>query len=364
MSNELYQHKRSDTIKWILTLLAFILVGVMLAGIILGWFEKKEEPPAEEEQQTEEVADGMMVSSVSAKGLKLAATATYAAAAENSDAPVMADKEYTLTVTPDPVTADDTYTWTATDTDKITLTPAADTKSCKVTCNEPFGTQITVTVTSKRNADVSAFCMLDYVKEITGVTVTAPDTITFDTTEQAHKITLTPTYGVGTITPDTLTVTGGSLKSNISGTLSVSNSVRNPDGGTTIYSRKGTMGDFSFSGDTLTVTTPAAAFIKSSTTSQIEGGMIINSLSEGGVQTFALSLGTPTVGQLNTAFNNSFKTKVDGEDDGELTVNYTYSHNGVELGQSSVKVSIGFDCSALIVNAVTAALNQGSVIFY
>lgn len=55
MSNELYQHKRSDTIKWVLTLLAFILVGVMLAGVILGWFDKKEEPPAEEEQ-TEQAA--------------------------------------------------------------------------------------------------------------------------------------------------------------------------------------------------------------------------------------------------------------------------------------------------------------------
>ena len=55
MSNELYEHKRSDTIKWVLTLLAFILVGVMLAGIILGWFEKKEESPVEEEQ-TEQAA--------------------------------------------------------------------------------------------------------------------------------------------------------------------------------------------------------------------------------------------------------------------------------------------------------------------
>lgn len=55
MSNELYEHKRSDTVKWVLTLLAFILVGVMLAGIILGWFDKKEELPAEEEQ-TEQAA--------------------------------------------------------------------------------------------------------------------------------------------------------------------------------------------------------------------------------------------------------------------------------------------------------------------
>lgn len=55
MNNELYEHKRSDTVKWVLTFLAFILVGVMLAGIILGWFDKKEEPPAEEEQ-TEQAA--------------------------------------------------------------------------------------------------------------------------------------------------------------------------------------------------------------------------------------------------------------------------------------------------------------------
>ena len=55
MSNELYEHKRSDTVKWVLTLFAFILVGVMLAGVILGWFDKKEEPPAEEEQ-TEQAA--------------------------------------------------------------------------------------------------------------------------------------------------------------------------------------------------------------------------------------------------------------------------------------------------------------------
>ena len=58
-NNELYEHKRSDTVKWVLTLFAFILVGVMLAGVILGWFDKKEEPPAEEEQAEQAaVTDG------------------------------------------------------------------------------------------------------------------------------------------------------------------------------------------------------------------------------------------------------------------------------------------------------------------
>lgn len=40
MNNELQQHKTADTVKWILTLVAFILVGVMIIGIILGWLEK------------------------------------------------------------------------------------------------------------------------------------------------------------------------------------------------------------------------------------------------------------------------------------------------------------------------------------
>ena len=48
MSNELQKHKTGDKIKWILTLIAFILVGVMFAGILCGWFDKKE--PAKEQE--------------------------------------------------------------------------------------------------------------------------------------------------------------------------------------------------------------------------------------------------------------------------------------------------------------------------
>ena len=37
---ELYEHKKSDTVKWVLTLIAFIVVGVLIAGLIAGWFDK------------------------------------------------------------------------------------------------------------------------------------------------------------------------------------------------------------------------------------------------------------------------------------------------------------------------------------
>ena len=53
----LFEHKKSDTVKWVLTLVAFLIVGVMLAGILCGWFEKKEELPQEETQQAA-VVDG------------------------------------------------------------------------------------------------------------------------------------------------------------------------------------------------------------------------------------------------------------------------------------------------------------------
>lgn len=72
MSNyELYEHKKSDTVKWVLTLIAFIVVGVLLAGLIAGWFDKGEDTlPVENEAAT--IQDGgMSVTPTSATGVRL-----------------------------------------------------------------------------------------------------------------------------------------------------------------------------------------------------------------------------------------------------------------------------------------------------
>ena len=53
--DELRQHKSSDKVKWFLTLIAFILMGLTLAGLITGYIvpqEPKEILPSTE--QTEE----------------------------------------------------------------------------------------------------------------------------------------------------------------------------------------------------------------------------------------------------------------------------------------------------------------------
>ncbi len=74
MSNyELYEHKKSDTVKWVLTLIAFIIVGVLIAGLIAGWFDKQEDSPAAVTEQTTAIDGGMSVTPSAANGIRLMA---------------------------------------------------------------------------------------------------------------------------------------------------------------------------------------------------------------------------------------------------------------------------------------------------
>lgn len=58
MNNELQEHKTRDKIKWICTLIAFIIVGVTLIGIICGMVaNKKEGQPQKSEEQTAVLAE-------------------------------------------------------------------------------------------------------------------------------------------------------------------------------------------------------------------------------------------------------------------------------------------------------------------
>lgn len=364
-----FNSEHKTTTKRIIAGIALLLAAALLVTLICVCALNSREGKGQLESQTQ-TTDGMVVSGISAKGLSVRAMATTLSEDSSGDStPAMADSAYTLVVTPEPVTADDTYTWSATNTADILLAPSSDTKSCTVTCKNAFRQQITVTVKSETNTYVSATCTLDYLKPVTSVTVTAPQTITFGTSSTAHTVKITPVYGVGTITPDTLTITGGSLQKNVAATTSVSNTVGNSDGTTTIHIRRATLGDFTFSGATFNMTTPAAAFIKSSSVTSTEGGLILQNMSdtveESTVQPLvAPDLGIPTSAQLNDAFNNSFKLNVKGTDDGVLTVNYTYGHGGTTVGSGTATLSVGFDCSSMLTNAVTATLNDGQVIFY
>ena len=153
--------------------------------------------------------DGMTVFEVHARGLAL--TVIPLAQTDLGDGEIVTDASYTVTLTPDSVDAVDTYLWSATDNVNITHSSLNDGKSCIIKCNSAFGTPITVTVSSKVNADISAEITLDYVKAITSLTVTSPKIINFNSSGRDYSIEATPVYGVGTVMPDGFTITGGKL---------------------------------------------------------------------------------------------------------------------------------------------------------
>lgn len=183
-NNELYMHKRSDTIKWII---AFTLIAVLLAGMIGAWVVLwKDKPvdknPVQEQEQEAVVTDGDGNVMESGKVYAMPANMVFAAtAAEPSDA----KDGITLKATIDPDTAanqnvdwsvsfvNPSSSWASgkTVTDYVTVTPTSDgSLTATVQCLKAFGEQIKITVTSRANEYATAGCTVDYARRITDFT--------------------------------------------------------------------------------------------------------------------------------------------------------------------------------------------------
>ena len=183
-NNELYTHKRSDTIKWII---AFTLIAVLLAGMIGAWVVLwKDKPvdknPVQEQEQEAVVTDGDGNVMESGKVYAMPANMVFAAtAAEPSDA----KDGITLKATIDPDTAanqnvdwsvsfvNPSSSWASgkTVTDYVTVTPTSDgSLTATVQCLKAFGEQIKITVTSRANEYATAGCTVDYARRITDFT--------------------------------------------------------------------------------------------------------------------------------------------------------------------------------------------------
>ena len=183
-NNELYTHKRSDTIKWII---AFTLIAVLLAGMISVWVvlwkdKPVDENPVQEQEQEAVVTDGDGNVMESGKVYAMPANMVFAAtAAEPSDA----KDGITLKATIDPDTAanqnvdwsvsfvNPSSSWASgkTVTDYVTVTPISDgALTATVQCLKAFGEQIKITVTSRANEYATAECTVDYARRITDFT--------------------------------------------------------------------------------------------------------------------------------------------------------------------------------------------------
>ena len=182
MSNELYEHKRSDTVKWILTLLAFILVGVMLAGIILGWFEREEETPAEEEQIV--VVDGTTMDTASLYRMPERMAFTSAALTSERSAQVRIEA-YVYPENAANREVDFSLAWgnaptngSEEVTDFVTVTPESDgSRIATVACQKAFGGDTILLTATTRDGGYQATCTIVYVCHAEAIVVTTADAV-------------------------------------------------------------------------------------------------------------------------------------------------------------------------------------------
>lgn len=182
MNQELQQHKKSDTVKWILTLIAIILIGILLVGIICGWFDRKEAESVEEEESSQAVQNMVMGESVG-HNMSLSSVRSAEPAAQALESVTL-----TATVKPDNTAENTGVDWTIkwqnaasawaegkAVTDYVTVTPQgsgyAESKTVTLTNLQAFGEQIVVTAISRDNPEITASCTVDYAQSVENFTL-------------------------------------------------------------------------------------------------------------------------------------------------------------------------------------------------
>ena len=225
-NNELYEHKRSDTVKWVLTLFAFILVGVMLAGIILGWFDKKEEPPAEEEQ-TEQAAvmDGEGNAMDEDTIYPMPEKMSFSAAAFAQPRAQFGEPSGTTVTSPQSVdvrikayvypesaankTVDFSVAWGNAPThgseqvsNYLTVTPDSDgSTTATVSCKKSFGDDTIIITVTTREGGYTATCTVSFTGIASGIEITSSTATKKSTSERGEYYELgtskTYTFNIG-----------------------------------------------------------------------------------------------------------------------------------------------------------------------
>ena len=324
-----------------------LAASVITTGVCFGTGRWQVAPDEPVQEQPDEEAGGAVIGEGEANGISLTSASISPEDFEAYGVSPLAETAYTVTITPEPADAVDTYTWTCDNTQQIQLSPSSDTKSCTVSCTGGFETQATITIASAVNPDITATVTVDYVKRVESVTISvAGDKIKFGgDSEYANSIIITPNYGIGTITPE-FTVTGRELKYDFTVTTRLHNTIPGYEEGYIEVSGY----NYNFAGDTLSLTTPYDFFVADTETSVIKH---------------------PSETQLAAAFNNSFAENATGTtSDGTLTISYSVSYNpesedvqGSFSDTGTASVDVAFDVSELVVNASNITSSDSGLIY-
>lgn len=185
---ELYAHKRSDKVKWVIS---FFLIIVLLAGVVGAWvlLLKPEESKPEPEE------GGAIITEGESHGMKLMSTRIAPEDYDEYGISPMAETAYQLTATITPENATNkAVDWTIafvnpssewasgkTVTDYVTVTPTSDgALTANVECVKDFGEQVRVTVISRDNTSVTANATVDYTQKLESVKSTFGSTVLTD----------------------------------------------------------------------------------------------------------------------------------------------------------------------------------------
>ena len=196
MSNELYEHKRSDTVKWVIS---FFLILVLLVGMVGTWvflLREDETPPAEEEQ-TEQAAvtDGegnaMDADMVYPMPAKMSFNAqTFAQFGEPGSAAVTSEKSvevrieaYVIPENANNREVDFSVAWgegaqrsAEPVTDYVTVTPESDgSRIASVVCKKAFDDDTILITATTRDGGFQATCTVRSVGIAEGMEITSSD---------------------------------------------------------------------------------------------------------------------------------------------------------------------------------------------
>ena len=172
MDNELYEHKMTDKVKWIITAAMLLLITIVLVGVCVKVFWQE---PRVDDEQLPDNETHVLLSSARIE------PETYA---ENGIDP-RAVTAYTITATVQPDSADNkavswSIAWQNPNSgwasgknisDYITLS-STTANPLTVTCKQAFGAQAIVTCTSQDNSELTASCTVDYKQKLSGIVPT------------------------------------------------------------------------------------------------------------------------------------------------------------------------------------------------
>lgn len=243
MSN-LKRHVKGGKVKWVITVIAFLVVAVILVGIALQVFMPEGQRPSnwvnnvqdgqpnEQDEQPAEANRGeAVIGDITERGVSLKAVKLSATDYASNGVSPLALSAYTLTATVLPENATNkAVTWSMAwdnaqsewasgkDISDYILLSGTDSLTVTVTCLEPFGEPLTITCTSQDNAEAQATCSVNFRQAVSSFG------LKFTAEGQEYDITTSPTLPIsGEYTSEaTYEKTAGTIESEFATSVQIS----------------------------------------------------------------------------------------------------------------------------------------------